>query len=179
MRGARRSELLPRDDRLLTKRHYSAFLPPRHIDLVSLLGLACLSGLVDVFCLCSPPSFFGLQSSSFQPPLCLFQLSGTCQAQAVTVRNLRQNQRAFHNTHCRYIPTPHTYLIRTASHYRANDSGQSHFHIMTMSKEMPPPSQSVTEINACVSTSNGNRSSKETTFREWLLENQIGASMAL
>jgi acyl-CoA-dependent ceramide synthase len=50
---------------------------------------------------------------------------------------------------------------------------------MTMSKEMPPPSQSVTEINACVSTSNGNRSSKETTFREWLLENQIGASMAL
>ncbi|KAJ9408505.1 hypothetical protein DTO045G8_3798 [Paecilomyces variotii] len=48
-----------------------------------------------------------------------------------------------------------------------------------MSKETSPPSQSVTELNACVSTSSGHRNPKETTFREWLLENQIGASVTI
>ena len=35
-------------------------------------------------------------------------------------------------------------------------------------------SQSVAELNTCVSTSNGSRPAKETTFREWMLANQIG-----
>lgn len=35
-------------------------------------------------------------------------------------------------------------------------------------------SQSVTDLNTCVSTSNGPRPAKETTFREWMVANQIG-----
>ncbi|OJJ44799.1 hypothetical protein ASPZODRAFT_134939 [Penicilliopsis zonata CBS 506.65] len=39
--------------------------------------------------------------------------------------------------------------------------------------------QSVTELNACVSSSNGRLPHKVTTFREWLLANQIGISVTI
>lgn len=46
-----------------------------------------------------------------------------------------------------------------------------HLSLLVMTKEAP--SQSVTELNACVST--GHRPAvKETTFREWVVDNQIG-----
>lgn len=34
--------------------------------------------------------------------------------------------------------------------------------------------QTVSDLNTCVSTSNGSRPAKETTFREWMVANQIG-----
>ncbi|KAK1138663.1 hypothetical protein N8T08_002095 [Aspergillus melleus] len=48
-----------------------------------------------------------------------------------------------------------------------------------MDKDLSAPSPSVTEINACVSTSTtGHRPvAKETTFREWIVDNQIGISL--
>lgn len=47
-----------------------------------------------------------------------------------------------------------------------------------MDKDLSAPSPSVTELNACVSTSTtGHRPvAKETTFREWIVDNQIGTS---
>ncbi|KAL2013953.1 hypothetical protein VTN00DRAFT_1478 [Thermoascus crustaceus] len=48
-----------------------------------------------------------------------------------------------------------------------------------MAKEASSPSQTVAEVNACVSTSSGRRPAKETTFREWLVENQIGISVTI
>lgn len=48
-----------------------------------------------------------------------------------------------------------------------------------MAKEASPPSQSVKDVNPCVSTSSGRRPAKETTFREWLVDNQIGISVTI
>lgn len=46
-----------------------------------------------------------------------------------------------------------------------------------MAKDTSSPPPSVAELNACVSTSNGHHhrpAVKETTFREWMVANQIG-----
>ncbi|KKK15718.1 hypothetical protein P175DRAFT_0535389 [Aspergillus ochraceoroseus IBT 24754] len=48
-----------------------------------------------------------------------------------------------------------------------------------MAKNASLPSQSVTELNACVSSSSGHRAAKETTFREWVVVNQIGISLTI
>lgn len=42
-----------------------------------------------------------------------------------------------------------------------------------MAKDTTLPAQSVTELNACVTTSS-HRPVKDTTFREWVVSNQIG-----
>ncbi|KAE8376515.1 TLC domain-containing protein [Aspergillus bertholletiae] len=46
-----------------------------------------------------------------------------------------------------------------------------------MTKEAPP--QSVSELNACVSTGHHRPAVKETTFREWVVDNQIGISLTI
>ena len=47
-----------------------------------------------------------------------------------------------------------------------------------MSKDTSSPAPSVAELNACVSPSGGGHNhrpaAKETTFREWMVANQIG-----
>lgn len=48
-----------------------------------------------------------------------------------------------------------------------------------MAKDASSPTQTVSELNACVSTSNGHRPAKETTFREWMVANQIGISLTI
>ncbi|KAI9924007.1 sphingosine N-acyltransferase lag1 [Aspergillus wentii] len=49
-----------------------------------------------------------------------------------------------------------------------------------MARDASLPPQSVSELNACVSTSNGHRpATKETTFREWMVSNQIGISLTI
>ncbi|KAL3437773.1 TLC domain-containing protein [Aspergillus tetrazonus] len=45
-----------------------------------------------------------------------------------------------------------------------------------MAKDTTLPTQSVTELNACVTTSS-HRPVKDTTFREWVVSNQIGISL--
>lgn len=39
---------------------------------------------------------------------------------------------------------------------------------------MAKDDQSLAEVNTCVSHSNGVRPAKQTTFREWMVANQIG-----
>lgn len=39
---------------------------------------------------------------------------------------------------------------------------------------MAKDTQSLSELNTCVSPSHASRPPKETTFREWMLANQIG-----
>ncbi|EAU34663.1 conserved hypothetical protein [Aspergillus terreus NIH2624] len=48
-----------------------------------------------------------------------------------------------------------------------------------MAKDVSSPAQSVSDLNACVSSSNGHHrpAAKETTFREWVVQNQIGISL--
>ncbi|KAL5363952.1 TLC domain-containing protein [Aspergillus floccosus] len=50
-----------------------------------------------------------------------------------------------------------------------------------MAKDVSSPAQSVSELNACVSSSNGHHraAAKETTFREWVVQNQIGISLTI
>lgn len=43
-----------------------------------------------------------------------------------------------------------------------------------MAKETAAPSQSAAELNVYVSSPSGPRAAKETTFREWVVTNQIG-----
>lgn len=45
---------------------------------------------------------------------------------------------------------------------------------IAMAKETSAPSQSVAELNACVSSSSGARPVKVTSFREWMIASQIG-----
>ncbi|KAL4978152.1 TLC domain-containing protein [Aspergillus desertorum] len=47
-----------------------------------------------------------------------------------------------------------------------------------MAKDTTLPPQSVTELNACVTTST-HRPVKDTTFREWVVSNQIGISLTI
>lgn len=46
-----------------------------------------------------------------------------------------------------------------------------------MAKNASPQPQSVSDINVCVSTSDGHR--KEATFQEWMVSNQIGISLTI
>ncbi|KAJ5570416.1 uncharacterized protein N7459_009846 [Penicillium hispanicum] len=48
-----------------------------------------------------------------------------------------------------------------------------------MAKEKSAPSPSATELNAYVSSQSGPRPAKETTFREWVVANQIGISLTI
>jgi hypothetical protein len=44
---------------------------------------------------------------------------------------------------------------------------------------MTKDDEQLTELNTCVSPSHGSRPAKETTFREWMVANQIGMVAAL
>ncbi|KAF9887597.1 sphingosine N-acyltransferase lag1 [Aspergillus nanangensis] len=52
---------------------------------------------------------------------------------------------------------------------------------MTTEVSSPPPSQSVSDLNACVSSTAGHHRPpvKETTFREWVVDNQIGIALTV